>query len=86
MSAQQALRDPSDHVSSGKAGSEWSPEEVAELRQLAMRRLKAGTIAGMLGRTPAAIRGKAANCGIAILSDRESEPVTLRRFRTVEAE
>ena len=84
MSAQQARRELACPAVSDRAGSDWSAEEVAELRQLALRRLRAATIAGMLGRSPAAIRGKAANCGIDIVSDRAAAPVTLRRFRTVD--
>ena len=84
-SARRALRDPDSQPSLAKAGSEWSAAEVDELRQLAMRRLKAATIAGMLGRTPAAVRGKAANCGIDIVSDRAIEPIVLRRLRSLEA-
>lgn len=61
-----------------KSGSEWSPQEMAELRQLAMRRLKAKTIAGLLGRTTAAVRGKAANCGIDIISDRAPTHIPMR--------
>ncbi|WP_421729557.1 hypothetical protein [Brevundimonas sp.] len=80
MSIEQIFGDPRTRPPPIKAGSEWSSDEVDDLRQLAVRRLKAATIAAMMGRTSAAIRSKAASLGIVLLSDRSLEPITLRRL------
>lgn len=63
-----------------RQAEKWSDDEINQLANLARRQWRARIIAAHLGRTEAGVRGKAASCGIALISDRMPAPVTLKRW------
>lgn len=63
-----------------RQAEKWTEEEVLTLVRLAERRWRARAIAAQLGRTEAGVRGKAAGCGVELVSDRSPAPITLGRY------
>nr|WP_314434991.1 hypothetical protein [uncultured Brevundimonas sp.] len=63
-----------------RQAEKWTDEEVSILVRLAKRQWRARAIAAHMGRTEAGVRGKAAGCGIDLVSDRSPTPITLGRY------
>jgi hypothetical protein len=56
----------------------WTQDEVRVLRELASNERSVSSIAQIIGRSEAAVRGKAYNEGIALLSERRLQRLPLR--------
>lgn len=56
----------------------WTQEEVRILRELASNERSVSSIARIMGRSESAVRGKAYNNGITLLSERRLQPLPLR--------
>ena len=50
--------------------AKWTPEELQTLRRLASEGRPASAIARIMGRSEPAVRGKAYNNGVALISER----------------
>lgn len=75
------LRGPADVSAAHGLGRKWSSEELNLLKRLAGEKHRASAIAVTLGRTEAAVRGKALCSGIRLVSNRRPQPVSLRLAR-----
>ena len=58
--------------------SRWTQEEVRVLRELAFNGRSISSIARIMGRSESAVRGKAYNNGIALLSERRFQRLPLK--------